>query len=375
MKRRGSGEGSISKRADGRWMARISTGGKRKYFYGETREEVAKKLHQALHQQSKGLPIGNDRQMLGAYLEDWLLTVEHRVASSSYRRYCDHVRLHVIPELGKLSLTKLTAQHIQLLYAHLLAAGLSNRSVASIHTTLKQALKDAMRVDLVPRNVATLVRPPRPAHFEMQPLSVAQVHQLLDAARGDRYEALYILALSTGMREGELLALRWQDIDMVQHTVTVRQGLREVGGKYVVHETKTKHARRTIGLPDVAIQALHTHWEHQQREYPGSELVFTDTHGHLIMPSVFRKVYYKRLFKQIGLPDLRFHDLRHTFATLLLANGINVKVVSEALGHANITITLQTYVHVMPHMQQQAVEKMQSLLVSPKPGKIIDVSG
>lgn len=376
--RRGNGEGSISKRDDGRWMARISAEGMRRSFYGKTRQEVTEKLLQARQDVRQGLPLLTDRQTVGQYLETWHLTMKARLATSSHRRYGNYIRLHIIPEIGHIPLAKLTAQQLQLLYARRMQAGLSGNSVERLHAMLKSALKEALLLNLIQRNVADLVKPPRLQHYEMRPLNPTQVRQLVEAIKGDRFEAFYILALTTGMRRGELLALRWQDIDMARRCLSVRQGLREDHNRWVIRETKTKYSRRTIGLTDGAITALHRHWDRQQKERLWSgfhydealDLVFTNTVGKIQDPNDITKLWFKRLLKQANLPNIRFHDIRHTCATLLLAAGVSVKVVSEMLGHSDIAITLRVYAHVMPHMQQAAVSAMENLLASPELRKV-----
>ncbi len=215
MRKRANGEGSIYKRADGRWAASVSTDhGKRKAFYGKTREAVARKLATAIKARQDGLPLVAERQTVANYLQHWLETAKPTVRPRTFVRYEEYVRLHAIPELGRLALARLSPQHLQRLYASRLEAGLSPATVAHLHAVLHRALGQAARWGLVPRNVAELVTPPRPERREMFTLSPEQARTFLAAAEGDRLEALYVLALNTGMRQGEILALRWKDVDL-----------------------------------------------------------------------------------------------------------------------------------------------------------------
>lgn len=380
--RRGNNEGTIRKRGDGRWEARLSLeNGKSKAFYGKTRAEVAERLSQALHEQRQGLPPGDGKQTLGQYLTAWYETVKPQVRLSTYRRYGDYVNRHLVPGLGRHPLAKLNAQHLQLFYARKIEEGLSPTTVHNLHGVLHRALADAVRLGLVPRNVTELARPPRKASHEMRTLSPAEVRRFLAVVQGDRFEALYILALSTGMREGELLGLRWQDVDLARAVLQVRMNVQETLGRYILAETKTAHSRRSIGLIGPAVAALRRHWERQQVErasmgglYDATlDLVFPNGYGRLMIPHNITKRSFKRHLEAAGLPrSVRFHDLRHTAATLLLSSGVNVKVVSEMLGHADVGITLRVYAHVLPHMQQAAVAAMEGLIGEPPPDTVSD---
>ncbi len=369
--RRGNNEGNIKKRDDGRWEARLMLeDGRRKSFYAKTRQEVARLLTAALREKEAGLPIVDERQKLDQYLRSWLETMQYQVKPSSWRRYGDYVRLHLIPALGHTVLSRLTAQQVQLFYTRKLKEGLSTTTVHNIHGMLHRALEDALRLGLVQRNIAELVQPPRRQHHEMATLSAEQARTLLEAAVGDRFEALYVLALTTGMRQGELFGLRWQDVDLERATLQVRMALQEDGSKYVLAEPKTPYSRRKIGLVQPAVEALRRHRINQAQERlalgPAWEsrydLVFPNRMGGPFIPDNFMKRSFRPLLKKAGLPSIRFHDLRHTAATLLLSRGVNPKVVSEMLGHADISITLRVYAHVTPHMQQAAMEVMEALL-------------
>jgi integrase len=377
--KRGNGEGSITQLANGRWQGRVSLeGGKRKAFYGKTRQEVATKLAAALRDRDKGLPVGMDeRQTTGQYLKTWLESTRGQIEPSSWRRYQDYVRVHLVPALGKVTLARLSAQQVQAFYGRKQQEGLSGTTVHGIHGMLHRALNDALRMGLVQRNVTEMVRAPRRTTQEVHPLTEEQAQQFLAAAAdaaadGDRYYALYVLALTTGMREGELLGLHWQDVNLQTGTVQVRLGLQEAKGphgRYILAEPKTDYSKRTIGLTPTALDALRAHRARLAEERlrlgeawdSSHDLVFPNTFGGLMIPDNLTKRPFKALLKRAGLPDIRFHDLRHTAATLLLARGVNVKLVSELLGHADVTTTLRIYGHVLPHMHQAAVAIMEQV--------------
>jgi integrase len=223
---------------------------------------------------------------------------------------------------------------------------------------------------MVPRNVTEAVEPPRPAPKEMRPLSPAEARRLLDAAGGERFEALYVLAVTTGMRQGELLALKWQDVDLQNGTLSVGRTLTRVGGRVALGEPKTKKSRRSIRLTPRAAGTLRAHLERQLREievlgdrYQDQGLLFATDTGGPINPSNLRKRSLAPLLRKARLPHIRFHDLRHTCATLLLTQGTHPKFIQELLGHATVAITLDTYSHVMPSMGDQTARAMHQALL------------
>jgi integrase len=242
--------------------------------------------------------------------------------------------------------------------------------VAYCHHVLYTALEEAMRFGLVLRNVADLVDPPRKPRREMAVYDEDQARKLIATASGDRFEALCVLVLATGMREGELLALRWSEVNLEKATVTVLATLQQYPGQRPSREeTKTTHSTRVIALPQTVVRALLQHHQAQQEEqarlgaaWNANDLVFPNTIGNPMHASSFRTRWWRALVTKAGLPYIRFHDLRHTAATLLLGRGVPVKVVSEMLGHANVSITLNMYGHVLPHMQHQAAQTMDVIL-------------
>jgi len=368
--RRGNSEGSITKRSDGRWEARISLeGGKRRCFYGKTRQEVARRLTEALRDQDRGLPIVGDRQTVAEYVATWLQMIRLTVAPSTVSKYDAQLRLHVLPLIGTVRLSKLTAQQVQIVYSKALAKGLSTTSVRLIHTILHGALKEALRLGLVPRNVADVVTSPRKRHHEMHVLTSEQTRRFLKAIHGQRYEALFVLAVTTGMREGELLALRWRDVDLEARHLQVRATLKLEVGQFIIADTKTTHSRRKIALTPQACDTLRRHRTELAEErlalgpaWNDHDLVFPNTIGRPFDRRDLMKRNFLPLLRKAGLPAIRFHDLRHTAATLMLLKGVHPKIVSEMLGHASIAITLDLYSHVMPDMQREAVLAIASVL-------------
>lgn len=370
--KRGNNEGSLSRRPDGRWEARITLeDGRRKSFYGKTRQEAARQLTQALRDRDAGLPIVGEKQTLAQYLALWLKDIAPTIRPRSLQRYEEAVRLHINPHLGATTLSRLVPQQLQTFYTLKLEEGLAPATVARLHAVLRRSLGEAFRLGLVQRNVATLVRAPRPTHHEMRTFSPEQARTLLEAAHDDPLEALYVLAITTGMRRGELLALHWADINLDERFLQVRYTVQHVkGGGYIFAPPKTPRSRRKIALTGMAVEALRRHRRRQleQRvelgaEWHDEDLIFTSADGHAIRANHVLQRMFTPLLQRAGLPLIRFHDLRHTAATLLLLQGIHPKVVSEMLGHATVSMTLDTYSHVLPDMQKDATAALDRLLV------------
>ena len=372
---RGNNEGSIYQRKDGRWVGSVHVGHKggqrlRKHYYGATRQEVAKKLTVALKAHQDGLPVVAERQTVKDFLASWLENAKPSLRDQTHSTYEIVLRLHAVPYLGHHRLARLSPQHLQDLYSQRLDAGLGVQSVRKLHAILHRALEQALRWNLVARNVADLVTPPRDQHKEMKTLGVEQARQLIDAARGDRFEALYVLALTTGLRQGELLALRWQDVDLGDGSLRVVGTLyRSSKGLLTIAEPKTAGSRRQVTLGSLAVDALARQKDNQaaQRLLCGAAwedhgLVFTNELGRPMEATNLRRRFFQPLLQRAGLPGIRFHDLRHTAATLLLGEGVHPKIVSERLGHSRVGITLDLYSHVTPTMQREAAAAVDTVL-------------
>jgi integrase len=370
MARRGHGEGSIYQRKDGRWVASITLEHrKRKYFYGETRKEVQEKLKTVLHEQQQGMLAAGPQQLLKAYLERWLEQVcKLTMRPNTYKEYRSIVYRHLIPSLGYIKLQKLTAEKVQEFCAQKQNEGLSSGTVATIHSVLNTALENAVRWGLIARNVAKLVTLPHRERYEAQTLTMEQALKLIALAQGSRIEALLLVALTTGMRRGELLALRWDDIDFERGMLHVRRTMSHIPGMgYKEGEPKTKAGRRTIVLSSVTIEALKEHCvaQDQVRITAGEKwqergIVFCNIYGGFFNP-VKVLALFQRLLRDAGLPKMRFHDLRHSAATILLEARVHLKMVQERLGHSSIATTADIYSHISPEMQQETVDKIDDL--------------
>lgn len=369
-KRRGHGEGSIYQRKDGRWVAAIlQPNGERRAYYGATRREVQDRLDGAKHDLHEGLPLPKGKQTTAEYLTSWIDGARSSLRPSTARRYEALVRVHAIPALGRLPLVRLAPQHLQQLYADRLAAGSATASVHQLHAVIHRALEQATRWSLVPRNVASLVQAPRISRAEMLTLSPEQVRTFLASVAGSRHEALYVLAATTGMRQGELLGLHWADVDLDRRSAAVRSTLYRHSEGYTFTAPKTARSRRQVALTQTAVAALRRHRARQieERFRVGAagrtdlDLVFTNEVGEPMRGTRVTHTFQAALARA-GLPRLRFHDLRHTAASLLLGRGVHPKIASEMLGHATIAVTLDLYSHVTPTMQRGAADELDAVL-------------
>jgi integrase len=369
--RRGRGEGTVYQRKDGRWSASFYLENrKRKTVYGNTRKEAYEKLQKALMEYRQGLLATGPRQTVKQYLEYWLEHVHKQsIRLHTYIKVRELLDLHILPQLGHLQLQKLTIQHVQAFYSTL-QGKLSPSRVRFIHSTLHTALDHAVRTGLVAKNACESVTLPRLVRREMQVLTPEQARGVVEAAKGSRMEALLLLALTTGMRRGELLGLKWEDITLVEGngSLQVRRSMTRVAGHGVVSsEPKTASSRRKIALSPFVVGVLKEHrvhqWEMRLRagaKWTENDLVFCNVYGNFLHPARLYMMFHKVL-EEAGMPCIRFHDLRHSAATILLSMGVNVKVVQEMLGHSRISMTLDTYSHVLPGMQEEAVEKISGL--------------
>jgi len=294
--------------------------------------------------------------------------VKPRVRPLTYAGYKVNVEKHLVPTLGKIPLDQLTPRDVQEMMNGRLTAGLSTKTVAYIHQVLRTALSLALRWDLVSRNVARLVDKPRTERKPINPLTPNEARSFLAGIRGHRLEALFSVALALGLRQGEALGLRWQDVDFTAGTIRVYQQLQRIGGKLTLVPPKTDRSRRTLVMPSMIVERLRDHEKRQVAEklWAGSKwhdtgLVFADRFGG---PSPARHVIeqFHDALAQAGLRRVRFHDLRHSCATLLLVQGVSPRVVMEVLGHSEIALTMNAYSHVVPELQREAAQRMQAIL-------------
>jgi integrase len=391
VKKRGQGEGSIYQRKDGRWVSEVQLGyskGKRdrKFVYGKTRKEAADKLTDILNKQKIGLPIIADKQTVQQFLEQWLEDcIKPSVRLSTYLSYEQQIRLRIIPEIGHIKLSKLTPQHIQKMLNNLAKISLQPRSnkkdkdaesqkmpsAKTINYQLKimrMALSKAESWGLVARNVAKLIDPLSVPKFKVEPINPNEAKIFLKAIEGDRLEALFAVALALGLRRGESLALKWSDVDLDTSTLRVTGTLQRLKGNLVIQPPKTEKSERVLDIPKVLLQKLREHRTRQLEEkmalgqnWQDTGLVFTTSLGTPIDPrNVKRKL--DAILKSAKMRHYRIHDLRHFFASLLLAQGVELKVVSELLGHSDIRITDDIYTHVLPSLKKQTIDLMDKIL-------------
>lgn len=435
MRRRGAGEGTVYQRSDGRWTAQVTIGynadgrQKRATFYGRTRKEVVAKIRTALHQQQTGTFVEPHKTTLGQWLDNWMVSYQKpKVSISTYELRLTLIRVHIKPVLGNKKLTKLKPSDLQNLYTEKLGTGradgrawegqvtiggrgvsqkkvivygktekeiqgkikqvtknqkdvvvlgpnkrgLSSQTVRHIHNILHGALKQAMREGLVNRNVAQATEPPKIVRGEeMRTLSRDEVSRFLGAIQEDRLYAAFLLDLATGLRRGELLALRWADLDLDKRTLQVRKSLARVKrdgvGQLEMGDVKTPKSRRLIPLPEEVTRELRAHKARQNQEklkagpgYQDQGLVFATALGTPTEPRAFTR-RYETLIKGAGVEYTRFHNLRHTFATMLLEMGEHPKVVQEMLGHSQVSMTLDTYSHIIPGLKERAASKLNDI--------------
>lgn len=402
-KRRANGEGTITKRKDGRYQAaayvyRPDGARARKFVYGKTREEVSGKLTEIQEKTRQGIPAATSAMPLADYLTYWLASVAPtRLKPATLNSYEGLTRLYIAPALGRKRLNRLSPTDIRRFLADFKNGCLcclrgvdaarpkgericcakgecchrspSARTVQYVHAVLRSALQQAVREELVGRNVARIVETPTVAKQEVHPLDRIEVKMLLRAARGHRLYALWLLLVSTGLRRGEVLALTWNDIDLDTRQLRVRRNLQRIRRELIFGTPKTNRSTRTISLPERCVSALRAHQvaqrEEQQEWDPLPQqprgLVFTTTSGRPIDPRGLNRMLTV-LCRKAKIRRVRVHDLRHTCASLLLAQGVDARTIMETLGHSTITMTLDTYAHVMETTLKAAAERMDEAL-------------
>ncbi len=376
----------IRKRGNNTWEVRVSLGwDERTSRYRRTqatvhgtRADAERKRRELLVALDKGVFVDPSRQSLAEYLEDWLKFCEQkRLSPSTVEGYSGSCHRYIIPALGSLPLQKVTPAHIERFYTDTLEKGsgrgpVSERTVLHAHRVLHAALRRAVRLRLLAANPCEAVEPPRPKKSEMKALSEAEVVSMMSLLEAEGDELLYgvvVTAVMTGLRRGEILGLKWTDIDLAGGTLTVRRSLLKISKEKepILKEPKTARSRRTISLPRRAVDELRTHKTKQARErlmcgagYRDEDLVFAGPDGSPFDPT---KVSQRFLaFRREHGIEARFHDLRHTHATLMLKAGEPVKVVADRLGHATAMLTLDTYAHVLPGMDAGAADRFGQML-------------
>jgi integrase len=404
-RKRGNSEGSIYKLQDGRWRAAVMVGWKingdrkpipdRKVFTAGTRHEVAEDLTAALRDRDRGINIKPGKQTVGEFLATWLEnTVSPSVRPKTYRSYEQMVRNHLaktvpmqewnsrkldsVPGLKDVRLSKLTLQQLQQFFNEKLKAGNSPALVKYLRVVLRTALNQAIRADLITRNVAELTTPPKVEKHEIAPFNAEQASRFLKAAIGHRLEALFTSALAVGLRSGECSGLRWSDVDLDKAEISVRHTLQRVRGQgeKIGHlkllPPKSEKSRRTIHLPAACAAALKAHWERQQKERQTAGSAWRET-GHVFTSTIGTPIDDRKILKEFDalvaaakLPKQRFHDLRHACISLLGAQGVPLKVLAEIVGHSDIRLTQNVYQHVYSDAKRDAAGKMDALLQQAK---------
>lgn len=308
---------------------------------------------------------------LSEFAARWLAHKSTQVRPRTVEIYARTLRLHVADRLGNVRLDRLTANQLRAYYADLASVPLSNRYIAQIHTLLNDICETAVRWDVIARNPVNKVDPPRPEVKRFTVWTLQDAQTFLSAASGHRFYAGFVLALTTGMRQGEILALRWEDIDLDGARIFVRRTASHVGSKLVYSDPKSRSGIRVVAIPPETVQALRDHRDRQneQRDDMGSayvdrDLVLARVNGNPVTQA-FLRAQFMALCERAGVPVIRFHDLRHTHASLLLQQGVHPKIVSERLGHSKISITLDTYSHVLPGLQEQAANAFGNALFGP----------
>jgi len=335
-------------------------------------------LNETIAALQKGELVEPIKVTFGDYLlERWLSTVEHQLRPSTWDSYHRMIRLHVVPTLGAIPLQQLTAEHFDRLYARLLnsgrlrdGTGLSPKTVRYLHNTLRKALHDAERKQLVTRNVAQAADPPKVrqgGNREMKTWTAEQLRDFLLATEGHRMYVAFVLAATTGMRRGEVLGVRWQDVDLVARRLAVRQTVLTLNYAVSFGTPKTARGRRLIALDGSTVAVLQAHRRRQLEEravaeaYHDHDLVLARPDGEPVHPDYFSQCF-DRTVARLGMPRIRLHDLRHTHATLGLAAGLQPKVISDRLGHATVAFTQDIYVHAIPRLEEEAAEKVGDLI-------------
>ena len=332
--------------------------------------DAQRRLTELLSSLDAGTYVSPQKLTVADFLATWLADVaKHNLSPRGFERYAGIIRRHIIPDIGAIPLTQLRLDHLQKHYTTLLDKGLNPKTVRYHHAVIHRALQTAVKRGVVRHNVASGAEMPAIRRADMQTWDPDEVARFLDTAKASPYYALFHTAIYTGMRRSELLALRWQDVDLILCQVYVNRGLHHLkDGSYIFTEPKSARSRRTIALSPAAILVLQAHHEKRTMErgmmgkaLSPEDLVFSKPEGEPYRPNTITRAW-STLAKQAGVKVIRFHDARHTHATLLLKAGIHPKVVQERLGHESITMTLDIYSHVAPGLQQAAAERFDEVL-------------
>lgn len=379
--------GSVRRRSNGEWEYRFDAGqdaltGKR-FRPGRsgfsTKREAEQALRKAIAAHESGRSVKAIHQTVGDFLTQWLQVVRPSLRASTWASYRNYVDAYVVPVIGDSRLRDLTPVRLNLLYGHLLEhgrakrpGGLAAKTVRNVHVMLHRALSDAVRWDLLPRNVAEDATPPRVSRKRPTVWTPEQLGRFVDHLEGDRFFALWLLVVTTGFRRGELAGLLRHDIDLHHGRVTPSAPRVVVDGRAQESETKTRSGERSLALDPTTWDALRDYlifWD-KEREALGqsTQLLFVWPNGQPIHPDTITSLFHKHC-AAAGLPRIRLHDVRHSYATAALKAGIPPKVISERLGHATVAFTLQTYTHVIPGMDEAAAGTVADLILGDLDGR------
>lgn len=367
--RRDRGQNGLYQRKDGFWVASVSLGtdadGKRirRDFYARSRREALVKMADETARAGGRITQAPKAGTVGEWFEAWLKEVRASKQPTTAATYKTIWEKHGNPLIGKRKLSRFGADDVAWLYSQLAERKVGGAAIAKLHVVLHRGFEVArQRRAFIGENPVGLVEPPRHTAKERQALTIPQVQKLLKSAQGDRFEAVIVLAVALGLRRGEILALRWSDVDFKARTIQIRRTLQEVSGSFTLSEGKTTTARRKLTLGQLALGALQKRKADADREGHKSPYVFTTYQGSFVGASALRQRHFKPLLETAKLPDIPFHALRHTFATTMLGQGVAVKIAAEALGHANPAITARLYQHVTGDLQGMAIAAVDSAL-------------
>lgn len=360
-RRRASGEGSvywIDKK--GLWAGQVTLpDGSRKFKYSKRQEAVKEWLLTQRSELRQGIYTKKDNITVSDFMARYIETVaKNTLRPTTLEGNLGQIKNHINPTIGKIKLKDLRPDHIQSLYSQKLSQGLSRRTVQLLHVNLRTALKQAVKWGLVARNVTDFVQAPRPDKPSHTFFTKEQLNKFLESVKGDKWEVIFILLVYCGLREGEVLGIHYEDCDMVNRVINVRHTVVTLKKGLMIGEPKTKASKRAVTLPKIAYDALKAHLDQLDRNHG---LIFTTSADTPIYPRNFIRHFKSRLV-EAGLPDIRVHDLRHSHASLLLASGVNPKLVQERLGHSTIALTLDTYSHVIPSLQEEVAKRMDDLM-------------
>jgi integrase len=375
--RRGHGEGTVALRKDGRWVAAVDLGfdgngrRQRKWLYAKTQAEAIRKLHAAQRQVDAGLPTPDERVTVKELLDRWFADVlRHQVAPVAVDNYRAVAQHHIVPALGRKRLSKLTAADVDALMSRKLDDGYSVSTVRRIRAVLSQALTQGERWGLLVRNVAAVTRGPRQTRQEGRSMSIEEARVLLESLEGHRLAAMYATMLGLGLRRGEALGLKWTDIDFAKRTVSVRRALKRENGTLVLGDVKTSGSRRVLTMPSPVSDGLRAHRARQASErlaagesWRDSGLVFTTQIGSPLDP---RNIYrdFVTVAQRAGIGRWHPHELRHSAASIMLAQGVPIEVVSNVLGHSSIRMTADVYGHIQQSQRDAAADAMTAAIWS-----------